>query len=161
MNWILSIPRLIAGSFQGGTPSCPIRPHSLDGKCAIITGGNSGIGYETSLALALQGCEVIMLCRNPVKAQEAVSTINQQCVEQMSQGSSSAMTLDLSDLESVQTCAAEIRKLFCSKSIDFFICNGGIMMQPYCTSKQGHEIHFATNHLGHFALVGLLLDLLR
>lgn len=161
MNWILSIPRLIAGNFQSGTPSCPIVPHSLDGKCAIITGGNSGIGYETSLALALQGCEVIMLCRNPTKAQEAVAKINGQCQEVVSQGSCSAMSLDLSDLDSVQICAAEIRKQFYSKKIDLFICNGGICMQPYSTSKQGHEIHFATNHLGHFALVGLVVDILR
>ncbi|RYH15076.1 SDR family NAD(P)-dependent oxidoreductase [archaeon] len=161
MNWILSIPRLIAGNFQGGTPSCPIRPHSLDGKCAIITGGNSGIGFETSLALAVQGCEVYILCRNPTKAQEAVNTINEQCQQQHSQGSCTAMSLDLSDLDSVQICAAEIRKLFYAKTIDYFICNGGICMQPYSTSKQGYEIHFATNHLGHFALVGLLIDILR
>jgi NAD(P)-dependent dehydrogenase (short-subunit alcohol dehydrogenase family) len=146
---------------QYRTPTAPFVEHSLDNKIAFVTGGNSGIGFETSLSLALQGCAVYILCRSPVKAEEAVRKINAKCTEKKSQGSCSALALDLADLDSVKQCTEEIRMKFQDKKIDFFFCNGGIMSQPYSKTRQGYEIHFGTNHLGHFALIGGIIDLLR
>jgi NAD(P)-dependent dehydrogenase (short-subunit alcohol dehydrogenase family) len=155
------IPRMLQCSvMQYRTPTAPFAEHSLDGKIAIVTGGNSGIGFETTKSLALQGCEVYILCRNPTKAQDAVSKINQSCQAAQSKGSCTALSLDLADLESVKKCIQEIRSKFQDRKIDFFFCNGGIMSQPYSKTPQGYEIHFATNHLGHFALVGGIIDLL-
>eukprot|EP01040_Poterioochromonas_malhamensis_P016404 gene16404-18608_t len=161
-NTLINIPRLLACSLlQFRTKRAPFRAHQLDGKVAIITGGNSGIGFETAQSLALQGCEVIILCRNPAKATDAVEKINKKCGDTRSEGKCYALRLDLADLESVKHCVAELRSLFESKTIDYFFCNGGIMGQPYSRSPQGYEIHYATNHLGHFALVGGIVDLLR
>lgn len=163
MNWITNLPRMLACGLQAFTPSAPFVEGSLNGKHAIITGGNSGIGYETALAMAVQGCKVTVLCRNPSKAQDATNAINARCLEKGSKGSCEAMPLDLADLESVKACIQLLRVqlLDGQVKVDFLLCNGGIMMQPYAVSPQGHEIHFATNHLGHFALVGGLIDFLR
>lgn len=180
---IYYIPRMIACSIlqTRNTPQAPFLEHSLDGKLAFITGGNSGIGFETAKSLALQGCEVIILCRNPKKAEDAVNEINQLCQtaaregesERRCQGSCQAFRLDLSDLNSVKECIETIRSFLNhhpdnknntdkrKKKIDYFFCNGGIMSQPYSLSPQGYEMHFATNHLGHFAIIGGLIDLLR
>jgi hypothetical protein len=115
------IPRMLQCSvMQYRTPTAPFAEHSLDGKIAIVTGGNSGIGFETTKSLALQGCEVYILCRNPTKAQDAVSKINQSCQAAQSKGSSTALSLDLADLESVKKCIQEIRSKFQDKKIDFF-----------------------------------------
>ncbi len=161
MNWIRSFPRLIACSvMQNHTPIEELAFGSLNGSVAVVTGGNSGIGYETAKSLAKQGCEVFIMCRSIAKSAPVAEEINQICSQTNSKGSCILICLDLSDLESVKTGATELRKLLGSRKIDIFACNGGIMMQPYSKSPQGHEIHFATNHLGHFALVGTLLDIL-
>ena len=166
MNWILSFPRLMACTYmQYKTPEAPVIPHSLDGKVAIVTGGSSGVGLETCKALAIQGCHVFMLCRNPQKAEEAVVIVNKACKEEGDNGigKCASVRCDLADLQSVQESIVFIRKLIedgIIKKIDFLICNGGIMMQPYSKSSQGYEIHYATNHLGHFALIGGLIDYL-
>lgn len=154
-------PRMIDCSFcQYRTKDAPFQEHSQNGKIAIITGGNSGIGFETAKGLAWQGCEVYILCRNPAKASTAVSQINDHCKTHNSIGSCQAISLDLADLESVKRCIDELRELFKMKKIDYFFCNGGIMGHPCAKSPQGYEMHFATNHLGHFALVGGIFDLL-
>jgi NAD(P)-dependent dehydrogenase (short-subunit alcohol dehydrogenase family) len=162
-NRIYYLPRMVACSIlQFRTKTAPFELHSLDGKVAVITGGNSGIGFETAKALALQGCFVYILCRNPSKAKDAMEKINQSCRESSSVGSCCALALDLADLSSVSNCIVELRSLINNdrKRIDYFFCNGGIMAVPYSVSPQGYEIQFATNHLGHFALVGGLIDLL-
>jgi NAD(P)-dependent dehydrogenase (short-subunit alcohol dehydrogenase family) len=155
------MPRMIDCSIrQFRTKDAPFQERSQEGKVAIISGGNSGIGFECAKALAWQGCEVYILCRNPAKASNAVDQINDHCKAKNSIGSCKALALDLADLESVKRCIEELQILFQQKKIDYFFCNGGIMSQPYSKTPQGYEIHFATNHLGHFALVGGILDLL-
>jgi NAD(P)-dependent dehydrogenase (short-subunit alcohol dehydrogenase family) len=161
LRFVQSLPRLAACTFlQYYTPVAPQEFGSLDGKVAIITGGNGGIGFETAMSLATQGCEVYILCRDVTKAQGSVEKIEAECKLHNSKGRVLVLRLDLSDLESVKSCISEIRSLFTEKLIDYFICNAGIMLQPYSESKQGYEIHYATNHLGHFALVGGIIDLL-
>jgi len=125
------------------------------GRIAIITGANSGIGYETARMLALRGAHVVMACRSPEKATAARDRI----LAEKPAGEVEVAALDLSDLESVsrfaQTFAKEHGKL------DLLINNAGVMVPPFGRTKQGFELHFGTNHLGHFALTSHLLPLLE
>lgn len=127
---------------------------NLTGKVAIVTGANSGIGYETAKAMAAKGATVVMACRNLQKANPAAEQIR----EVDPAGTVTVMTLDLGDLDSVQAFAAAFRAKY--DRLDLLINNAGIMMPPYGKTAQGFETQFGVNHLGHFALTGLLLDLL-
>ena len=143
------------------TTSAPNINGSLNGKLAIVTGGNSGIGFETAKGLALRGCKVIILCRNFLKAEIAMAKINNSCSESGSSGQCTFILVDLADLISVKACIQDVLDSLNKESLDFLVCNAGIMLQPYSVSPQGCEIHFATNHLGHVGLViGLLQKLL-
>jgi len=125
------------------------------GRVALVTGANSGIGWHTTRALAQKGATVIMACRSLEKANTAadqIKTLNQT-------SSVGVMPLDLSDLDSVKSFAAAFLPAY--NRLDLLINNGGIMFAPYGKTKQGFEQQFATNHLGHFALTGLLLDRLN
>ncbi|XP_072051367.1 retinol dehydrogenase 12-like [Amphiura filiformis] len=128
----------------------------LHGKAAIITGGNSGIGKETAIDLARRGARVIIACRNPVKAEEAVKEIQRRS------GSSHVVYrhLDLSDQGSVRRFAEEFLKE--EPRLDYLINNAGILHAPkgYRTAE-GYNMVFATNHFGPFLLTLLLLDLLK
>ena len=128
----------------------------LCGNIAIVTGANSGIGYETARVLAVKGARVIMACRDFTKGEDAVSGIRDGHPEVDIE----AMVLDLSDLASVH----EFAELFKSNhtSLDILCNNAGVMMLPEKTeTADGFEMQFGTNHLGHFALTGLLFDMLR
>jgi NAD(P)-dependent dehydrogenase (short-subunit alcohol dehydrogenase family) len=127
----------------------------MSGTIAIVTGANSGIGYETARFLALKGSHVIMACRNMEKGEAAL----EQLTRMHPQVQIEVMQLDLSDLESVQDFADDFTKRF--DRLDLLINNAGIMMTPYGKTADGFELQFGTNHLGHFALTGLLLDLLE
>ncbi len=124
------------------------------GRVAIVTGGNSGIGYETVKALAHKGAIVIMASRNMDKAGQAADEIRATHPS----GSVEVVQLDLNDLESVKEFAGAIMRRF--ERLDLLINNAGIMVPPYGKTKQGFETQFGVNHLGHFALTGLLLDML-
>lgn len=127
----------------------------LDGKTVILTGGNTGIGYETALDLAKRGARIILACRNLEKANKAANEI-----QSLSNNSKiEAAYLDLSDLDTVR----DFSKLIKSKleSLDVLINNAGIMMCPHWKTKQNFEMQFGTNHLGHFLLTNELLDLLK
>lgn len=124
------------------------------GKVAIVTGSNSGIGYETAMALSQKGATVVMACRNLQKANPAADQIRQADPS----GTVDVMALDLSDLESVRQFVADFQARY--DRLDLLINNAGIMHPPYGKTKQGFETQFGVNHLGHFALTGLLLDLL-
>ncbi|XP_072051370.1 retinol dehydrogenase 12-like [Amphiura filiformis] len=128
----------------------------LHGKTAIITGANSGIGKETAIDLARRGARVIIACRNPVKAEEAVKEIQRRS------GSSNVIYrhLDLSDQGSVRRFAEEFLKE--EPRLDYLINNGGILKAPTGhRTAEGYNMVFATNHFGPFLLTLLLLDLLK
>jgi NAD(P)-dependent dehydrogenase (short-subunit alcohol dehydrogenase family) len=126
----------------------------LTGKIAVVTGANSGIGYEMARALACKRAIVILACRNKDKGEAAVRQIDQEYPEAKAE----LMQLDLSDLASVRRFAGEFASHY--DRLDVLINNAGIMMTPFGKTADGFELQFGTNHLGHFALTGLLLDLI-
>ncbi len=121
------------------------------GKLAVITGGNSGIGYEAAYALAGKGARVILAVRNLAKGQAAVAAIQRA----YPRAEAEVMALDLGDLSSVRRFAADFGQRF--ESLPLLINNAGVMALPYARTVDGFEMQFGTNHLGHFALTGLLL----
>lgn len=125
----------------------------MTGKYVIITGANSGIGYEAARALVQNGAEVIMACRSLEKGAAAVQWIR----EEIPQARLNLRTLNLADLASVREFAATIHANYAQ--IDRLINNAGVMAIPYHQTADGFEMQLGTNHLGHFALTGLLLDL--
>jgi NAD(P)-dependent dehydrogenase (short-subunit alcohol dehydrogenase family) len=122
------------------------------GRTAIVTGANSGIGFETAKELARHGAHVVMACRDPQKAQRAADVL----VAEIPEVSLELMRLDLADLSSVRAFADAF--LTSHQRLDLLVNNAGIMMTPYGTTTDGFEQQFGTNHLGHFALTGLLID---
>ena len=125
------------------------------GRVAIVTGANSGIGWDTARALAQKGATVIMACRNLQKANPAADQIKALNPA----GHVVVMLLDLADLDSVRAFTAAFRESY--DRLDMLINNAGVMNTPYGKTAQGFEQQFGINHLGHFALTGLLLDLLN
>ena len=125
------------------------------GKIVIVTGANSGIGYEAARALAIKGATVIMACRNLEKGQSAVNQISAE----FSAAKILLRQLDLADLSSVQQFAETFLAEF--DRLDVLINNAGVMAIPYHQTVDGFEMQFGTNHLGHFKLTGLLFDLLK
>jgi NAD(P)-dependent dehydrogenase (short-subunit alcohol dehydrogenase family) len=125
------------------------------GRTVLITGANSGIGYEATRALAQHGATVVMGCRNRSKADDAVARI----AATNPTGSTEILEMDLSDLDSVKEAAAEFQSGH--DRLDVLINNAGLMAISEQRTAQGFEMQFGVNHLGHFVLTGLLLDVLR
>jgi NAD(P)-dependent dehydrogenase (short-subunit alcohol dehydrogenase family) len=125
----------------------------LRGKLAIVTGANSGLGLETTRALARKGAKVILACRSRSKAEAAIDELTADGIarEMLEFGA-----CDLSSLESIRAFAQNVRSEHAH--IDLLINNAGVMALPYGKTVDGFEMQFGTNHLGHFALTGLLLD---
>ena len=122
------------------------------GRTAVITGANTGLGYETAAALAAKGANVVLAVRNLDKGKEAVRRI-----EESTPGAQVTLQqLDLASLDSINAAARELRDRH--DAIDLLINNAGVMWTPKSTTKDGFELQFGTNHLGHFAFTGLLLD---
>jgi NAD(P)-dependent dehydrogenase (short-subunit alcohol dehydrogenase family) len=122
------------------------------GRTAVITGANTGLGYETAAALADKGAHVVLAVRNLDKGKAAADLITRA-----TPGATVALQeLDLTSLESIRSAADELRSKH--DQIDLLINNAGVMMTPKSTTKDGFELQFGTNHLGHFALTNLLLD---
>lgn len=122
------------------------------GRVAVITGANTGLGFETAAALAARGARVVLAVRNPEKGKDAESLIRRR-----SPGADVTLQeLDLTSLDSIRSAAAQLRADH--DRIDLLINNAGVMYPPKATTKDGFELQFGTNHLGHFALTGLLLD---
>lgn len=112
------------------------------GRTVLITGANSGLGKQAALALGSAGAQVILACRTVSKAEPVAARI----------GANATITeLDLADLASVRACAEK------TGPIDVLINNAGVMAVPEARTVEGFEMQFGTNHLGHFALTGLLL----
>jgi NAD(P)-dependent dehydrogenase (short-subunit alcohol dehydrogenase family) len=123
------------------------------GRVAIVTGANSGIGFETARVLAEKGATVIMACRNLEKAGPKADEIRAAYPGAKVE----VMPLDLSNLESVQQFSEAFHEKY--SQLDLLINNAGVMVPPYGKTAQGFETQLGVNHLGHFALTGLLLDL--
>lgn len=121
----------------------------LTGRCAIVTGGHSGLGLETTRALAAAGAHVIVGARNPEAARAAMHDVPNVIVD----------ALDLEDLTSIHLFAK--RLLAAESHLDMLINNAGIMACPEMRVGPGWEAQFATNHLGHFALTNLISPLLE
>jgi NAD(P)-dependent dehydrogenase (short-subunit alcohol dehydrogenase family) len=127
----------------------------LTGKVIIVTGGNSGIGYEAAKAFVAKGAQTILACRSMEKAQAALDQIQAE----IPGAAVDIMLLDLTSLESVRKFAEQFKAKY--DRLDVLLNNAGIMMVPYGVTEDGFERQFGTNHLGHFALTGLLIDLLQ
>jgi NAD(P)-dependent dehydrogenase (short-subunit alcohol dehydrogenase family) len=126
----------------------------LSGKVIIVTGGNSGVGFEAAKEFARNGAHVILACRNMEKALSAKEVI----VGEIPGASVEIMPLDLAGLSSVRQFATAFKAKH--DRLDILVNNAGIMMVPYGETEDGFESQFGVNHLAHFALTGLLLELL-
>ena len=125
------------------------------GRTILITGANSGLGLRSAEALAGKGARVLLACRNPQKAARALDDVKAKA----SGPAPEVVPLDLADLDSVRTAAKDVESR--TESLDVLMNNAGVMAVPHATTAQGFEMQLGTNHLGHFALAGLLLPLLR
>lgn len=124
------------------------------GRVAVVTGANSGLGLETARALARKGAHVILAVRDEAKGHRAAGLISAESPDARPE----VRRLDLADLDAVRGFADGLRAD--RARLDVLVNNAGVMAPPRTLSAQGHEVQFAANHLGHFALTGLLLDLL-
>ena len=122
------------------------------GRVAVVTGANSGLGYVTARELARKGARVVLACRSEVRGSEAADRI----VAEVPGAEAQFGRLDLGDLASVREFAAT----FPYERLDLLVNNAGVMAMPYGTTVDGFETQFGVNHLGHFALTGLLLPAL-
>ncbi|MEK6276672.1 MAG: oxidoreductase [Actinomycetota bacterium] len=124
------------------------------GRIAVVTGANSGLGLATARELARAGAEVIVACRNTESGASAVEEIRAAAP----QAKAEVAELDLADLASVRDFAARFGSR--GEGLDLLVNNAGVMAPPYRETVDGFESQIGTNHLGHFALTGLLLDAL-
>lgn len=125
------------------------------GKTFLVTGANSGIGYETALGLYEAGATVIVACRSKEKAEEAISEMKKRG----GKGKLEPGVLDLSDLDSVRDFANVVLNKY--PKLDVLVNNAGVMVPPASKTRQGYELQFGVNFLGHFALTGYLYPLLK
>jgi len=124
------------------------------GTTAVVTGANSGIGFETARVLAAKGAHVVLACRSEERGKDAVARIEAAHPE----ASVELMLLDLSKQASVRAFAEELRAKHAR--VDVLVNNAGVMATPLLRTEDGFELQMATNHFGHFALTGLLLPVL-
>jgi len=117
------------------------------GRVAIVTGANTGLGFETARVLAERGASVVLAVRDAEKGKRAAARMP---------GDVTVQELDLTSLESISAAAADLRAVH--QRVDLLVNNAGVMYTPKGTTRDGFETQFGTNHLGHFALTGLLLD---
>ncbi|HEX3826000.1 MAG TPA: SDR family NAD(P)-dependent oxidoreductase [Sporichthyaceae bacterium] len=122
------------------------------GRIAVVTGANTGLGFETARVLAQRGAEVVLAVRDPERGKQAADRL-----AAAAPGATVAVQqVDLASLASVRSAAAELAARY--PRIDLLINNAGVMYTPRQKTADGFEMQFGTNHLGHFALTGLLLD---
>lgn len=124
----------------------------LAGRLALVTGANSGLGWQAARTLAGKGATVVMACRNREQAERARRAI----LDEYPQARLELADLDLADLASIRACAAGFRQRH--ERLDLLFNNAGVMFLPLRRTRDGFEMQMGTNHLGHFALTGLLLD---
>lgn len=124
-------------------------------KLFVVTGANSGLGLETTVGLAAAGARVIMACRDPRRAESALAEVSRR----VPRAQVEPMALDLADLDSIGRFTRDFSARF--SRLDGLCNNAGVMALPFQKTRDGFEMQIGTNHLGHFALTGLLLDRLR
>ncbi len=122
------------------------------GRTAVVTGANTGLGFATAAALAAKGAHVVLAVRNIDKGNDAAARI----ADKTPGASVAVQRLDLASLDSIRAAADQLRAD--QDTIDLLINNAGVMITDKKTTQDGFELQFGTNHLGHFALTGLLLD---
>ena len=127
----------------------------MDGKIFIITGGNTGLGYETTKALVKRNAKVIMACRNLDKATESIKSIRRYT----NNGEMVALELNLASFESIKKFANKIQNEY--STFDCLINNAGLAVRDKQFTKEQFELHYGVNHLGHFLLVNLLKDQIK
>jgi NAD(P)-dependent dehydrogenase (short-subunit alcohol dehydrogenase family) len=120
------------------------------GKCVLVTGANTGLGFEVARVLAARGARVLLACRSEDKARAAMARIR----EETSSADLAFLPLDQADLHSIRSAAELAAK---APRLDVLINNAGVMFPPLTRTAQGFELQFGVNHLGTFALTGLLL----
>jgi NAD(P)-dependent dehydrogenase (short-subunit alcohol dehydrogenase family) len=121
------------------------------GRTAVVTGANAGIGLQTAKLLASRGAHVVLACRNPGRAEQAAARLRSAHPA----ASVATVALDLASLASVRAAAAQLQAAY--PRLDLLVNNAGVMEVPYERTEDGFELTLGTNHLGHFALTGLLL----
>ena len=119
------------------------------GRVAVVTGANSGLGYATARGLALRGARILLACRSERRGADALARLRSEVPGALAE----VRPLDLADLASVRSFAAG----YDADRLDLLINNAGVMAVPYAKTVDGFETQFGVNHLGHFALTGLLL----
>src|SRR5437763_4312447 len=124
------------------------------GRTVLVTGANSGLGLRAAEVLAGKGARVLMACRSPERGETALRAVTRNG------GKAELVELDLADLGSVRTAAQRVRELT-GDQLDVLMNNAGVMATPKRTTKDGFELQFGTNHLGHAALTWLLAPALR
>ena len=124
-------------------------------KIAVITGANTGLGLETTKAFAEKNIEVVMACRNESKAEKAKAEI----LKEIPKAQLKILPLDLSSLDAVRSFAEKFKSEY--NCLDILVNNAGLMIPPYGKTKDGFELQFGINYLGHFLLTGLLLEPLK
>jgi NAD(P)-dependent dehydrogenase (short-subunit alcohol dehydrogenase family) len=146
-----------SGAAMPKTLYCPsdLLSQDLKGKTYIVTGGNSGIGRVTVEQLAKQGATVVLACRRPEDGERVRSEILSSGVK----GTIEVLVVDLGDLSSVRAFTQKFLSKY--KKLDGLVNNAGVMNTPAGKTKDGFETQFGTNHLGHFLLTELLLDVLK
>ncbi|CAK6967517.1 retinol dehydrogenase 12%2C like [Scomber scombrus] len=127
----------------------------LEDQTVVITGANTGIGKETAIDLAKRGARVIIACRDMEKAQEAVKEV----ITNSGNENVVCMKLDLSDIKSIREFAEAINKD--EPKLNILINNAGVMVCPYGKTADGFEMQIGVNHMGHFLLTHLLIDLIK
>ena len=125
------------------------------GKVVIVTGSNSGLGLETTTVLAGKKAKVVMGVRNLAKGEMALNTIK----EKFPEADLTLMEIDLSSMSSIKVFADTFKENFLQ--LDILVNNAGVMVPPYQKTKDGFELQMGTNHFGHFALTGYLIQLLK
>ncbi|HEY3701830.1 MAG TPA: oxidoreductase [Acidimicrobiales bacterium] len=158
--------RMTLGSERAATGTAPRgrseTPHGwnatlipdLSGRSAVVTGANSGIGFHTAVRLAACGADVVLACRDLERGAGALDRLRRESPDARAELAS----LDLADLSSVHRFAAELAAR--RDGLDVLVNNAGVMAIPRRLTGEGFEMQLGTNHLGHFALAGLLLPLL-
>ncbi|MDX6199886.1 MAG: hypothetical protein QOJ79_3037 [Actinomycetota bacterium] len=151
---------MIGESKDGRDSVRDMAPWSVDdipaqtGRTALVTGANSGLGLHTSLALARRGARVLMACRNPTKADQALAMVRSQ----VPSAEVELVALNLASLASIRSAADDVASS--TTTLDLLVDNAGVMAVPRAQTADGFEMQLGTNHLGHFALTGLLMPLL-